>query len=338
MIYIEKKKAGNEPVVKPIVQFEINNYKFNEFQEKPEQSIVLKINDKNVGSYGSMVVLTGKPKARKSTFLHFILASAISKQNIFGITITMQPKKEKIILIDTEQSNYELFSSIERLCKLVDINVNDIGKYNLIIYSARQLDAHGISDLVENILIQHPDCGILAVDGAIDLINDINDVKESKQIIQKIKYWIDKFNILFITIIHQNKSTNFSLGHLGSFASRFAQSELSIEKNDNNDSTLSATYMRSDENFEPVMVYYDSDLKTYKHSYAQKPSVIKDYNHEQIINKLFDVKEKYLFKDLLIALKNNYQQSEYFVKNTIVPMLFDEKLIVKTTGGIMKYR
>ena len=337
MLFVGSESNRNKKPVESTLPINIDELVFDLQQPIPEQQIVLTVNEKIVGSLGSMVVLTGKPKARKSTFLHFILASAITHRSYYGIQCKLPDAKKTIVLIDTEQSNFELYNSIGRLSKLTGIPIHELNNYNFIVYSARKLDASEIRLMVNEILQKIPNIGILAIDGAIDLINDINDVKESKNIIQNIKFWIDTYSILFITIIHQNKSTNFSLGHLGSFASRFAQSELSIEKNDDGSSTMKSVYLRSDDNFADIEIEWDETNKIYIEKHKNSIDWI-TVEHESIINKIFANKDIYKYNELVPILAKQYLKSEYFVKNHIVPFLFDNKLIAKHKTGIVKFR
>ena len=55
----------------------INNYLVD--LDKPvTQEVIFKIQDKIILTYGSLMILTGKPKARKTTFLHAFIASAVT--------------------------------------------------------------------------------------------------------------------------------------------------------------------------------------------------------------------------------------------------------------------
>jgi len=320
-------------------RFLFDEFKFDFNQQAPNNEIILKINDKNVGSFGGFVVLTGKPKARKSTFLHFILASAIKNIDVFGIKTYLPVNKNKVVLIDTEQNNYELYNSINRMSKIAGLDIKDLSNYNFDLYSTRQLDLQLTMQLIDEILLNNENIGILCIDGLIDLINDINDVKESKQVIQKIKFWIDKYKILLIGILHQNKSTNFSLGHLGSFASRFAQSELQVIKNDDDTSTLEPVYLRSDTNFNSVTISFNEQKNQYESSINFNNNVDwKLSNHVQIIDTIFSENQIEKYYDLEKKLSEMYKTSKYMVKNHIMSYLTEIKLIQKTNVGWVKFR
>lgn len=239
----------------------LNEFRFDLRRSDYDQTIVLSSYDKIIGTLGSVVVLTGKPKARKSTFLHAILAGMMLNESIFRMRGSMPDNKRRVCLIDTEQSNFDLYHSLRRLALFTGRPLAEVP--NLDVYSARALDCMQIRNLIESICETTPAIGVIAIDGLIDLVNDINDVKEAKGAINFIKRIIDTYNVLVIGVIHQNKGTNYSLGHLGSFASRFAQSELQIEKNQDGTSTLSGVFLRSADQIEPITIYFDEHNNRY---------------------------------------------------------------------------
>lgn len=333
---IPKRSKNSELIVSTL---DTQIYSFNFKQAEPEEALIVSVNHKKVCSLGGMVVLTGKPKARKSTFLHSFIGSAITKRPIFSIYTDLPADKNKVILIDTEQSNYDLYRSVSRLSYNINIPIESLPDNNFFLYSTRSLDTANTLLLIDQILAQNPDIGLLCIDSLIDLVTDINDVAEAKAVINKIKFWLDTYKIGIITIIHQSKSTNFSLGHLGSFASRFCQSELSIEKNSDNTSTLQATYLRSDENFEPVTIEYSEAQKSYQQVLNTKSQNIEEINHRLIVDNLFNSRAVYTYKDLLADLQKSFpDRSSYWVQNNLVPYLYDKKFIIKHKTGILKYR
>jgi len=105
----------------------------------------------------------------------------------------------------------------------------------------------------------------------IDLVTDFNSIEECKVLIDWLKHITENYHILFVCIIHRSKSQNFSIGHLGSFIDRFAQSALEVflgspnEKEPNrNISSIRSEYMRSDGDFEPISITYDPGKQTWK--------------------------------------------------------------------------
>jgi hypothetical protein len=312
------------------IAINVEKYKFD-LSKSYTQEVVFSTKGKTLGTYGSFVVLTGKPKARKTTFLHGIICAGILNDSIFNLQISLKENKNKVVLIDTEQSEFDLFMSINRLSNMTKYQPKDLP--NFLLYSARMLDADGIKELIKTILQQNPNVGILCLDGALDLVNDINDVKESKMAIQFIKQICDEFKILFITVIHQNKGTNFSLGHLGSFASRFCQSELSIEKNDDNTSTLSATYLRSTDDIEPITIKFDEQNKRYDIVGSMNEL---ETDHNVYLNKIFKDNYQYTYASFVNACVYVYGKSKYFTEKKLIPYLYDNQHIKKVDKFIQK--
>jgi hypothetical protein len=332
----KRNKTNNQAVP---INLDTQIYSFNFKQEEPEEALIITVDHKKVCSLGGLVVLTGKPKARKTTFLHSFIGSALVKLPIFSIYTDLPKDKNKVVLIDTEQSNYDLYRSMARLSFSINIPINNLPDNNFSLYSTRSLDTKETVNLIDQILKDNADIGLLCIDSLLDLVTDINDVVEAKGIINKIKFWLDTYKIGIITVIHQSKSTNFSLGHLGSFASRFCQSELSIEKNTDNSSTLQATYLRSDENFNPVNIVYSELERSYKQTFNKKTDNIAEMDHRTIVDKLFQNRAVYTYKDLLTDLKQVYQDhSAYWIQNTLVPFLYQQNFIVKHKLGILKFR
>lgn len=297
-----------------------------------KQDICITIQQKTILTYGSLMILTGKPKARKTTFLHAFLAAGLCKDNIWKIKVSLNEKQPDICLIDTEQSLFDLFQSLGRLATICKKELKDIGNFS--VYTARAGDVEDICKLIETILTNNPKIGLLAIDGLLDLVNDINDVKESKAAITFIKRICDKYTVAIIGIIHQNKGTNYSLGHLGAFASRFAQSELSITKDDNNNtSTLEAIYLRSTDAIEPITITFDNARMVYDTIDAIMPLDL-NYDHISFLKSLFAGRVAISYKDLLQLSVIATGKTRNECEKKIIPAWYDNNLIEKVGNYI----
>jgi hypothetical protein len=294
------------------------------------QEVIFKIEDKIILTYGSLMILTGKPKARKTTFLHAFIGSAITYQNIWSITTSLKPDKNLVVLLDTEQSLFDLHQSLSRLENTINQKLSSLSNFKA--YSARSLSVDEIILLITKICQINQNIGLICIDGLLDLVYDINDVREAKQAIHFLKTLSDTYQVGIVGILHQNKGTNFSLGHLGSFASRHAQSELSIEKNDSGTSTLSSTFLRSADDIKPIEIGYDD--------FNQKYEVINSLNLKQnyisyeVINKVFNGKIGLTYKDFVSACRVQIKETAYYIEKKIIPVWFAEKMIEKNGSFI----
>jgi RecA-family ATPase len=242
-----------------------NLYLISNLDQQPDPSkFIFFANGRRIGSAGNFVVITGKPKARKSAFAQAILSSAITGAEIMGMGIRMPVDYNQIVLVDTEQDLNDIAANLYRLkkqCGIKSFKAVD----NLGVYSVSELEPEKLISFINTLFITRKGIGLMIIDGLLDLINDMNDVKESRNLLHQIKLWAKNHNCLIITILHQSKSTGYSIGHLGSFADRKAQAVLSVEKEkDENISTLSAQYMRSDKHFNPISIIYNAHSEAYE--------------------------------------------------------------------------
>jgi len=220
------------------------------------------VNDAVIGTAGSYVVFSGLPKAGKSTYLGAIIASAISNKVVFNFKLFTYPGlKGRIALFDTEQSNYDFKRTINRIKKLS--GVRDIYK-NFDAFTVREQYTSDILKLIYSYLVSTPKCGILIIDGLMDLVDNFNDERESKKVVKYLRLWSKKFDCLIITVLHLGKSDKSSLGHLGSFAERYSQSTLLIEKTKQQTITCTPKLLRSAGDFTPIEILYDPGLKDYR--------------------------------------------------------------------------
>jgi hypothetical protein len=297
-----------------------------------KQELIYTINEKIILTHGGLLILTGKPKARKSTFLHTFLATTIIDSSVWGIKSHLNHQKNGIVLIDTEQTLYDMITSLRRLESAFGVKLSTYKNFQA--YTTRSLSLDQTLKAITKIADNTPQLGVIAIDGLVDLVNDINDVREAKACIHFLKNLADKKNIGIIGIIHQNKGTNYSLGHLGSFASRFAQSELSIEKTESGSSILRPTYLRSSDDFEPIEINYDNQNNRY--DLIHNISLPKKYDHTQILTDIFAGKVGITYAELCTGLKMYLDCTNYQVQKKIVPELYNDGYIKKCGNLIQK--
>lgn len=254
-------------------------YRISDLDAKPDPGkYVLFARGRRLGSFGNFIAITGKPKSRKSTFAQAIISAAITNTPQLDFTAQLPATKNEVILIDTEQDRNDLAMHLQRLKHQAGISkFSHLPHFS--VYSVATLDPEEVCIFIGKMLRDHARAGLIIIDGLLDLINDMNDVKEARALLSQIKTWAIEHDCLFVTILHQSKSTGFSIGHLGSFADRKAQAVLSVEKNEDETSTISAAYLRSDANFEPITIYYNYNIKGYSVEFSQEK--IRDRNKKK---------------------------------------------------------
>lgn len=229
--------------------------------EQPEgQEIVLTIKDKIVGTMGNFCVISGQPKARKSTVTQAIIGSAITDTPVLDFRARLPKHKPGIVLLDTEQSRYDHCRSINRMKGLADITGELPKRFRA--YNTRHFTPNE-NKMALSAICAMPDVGMIVIDGILDLIMDFNDIVECKLLIDQLKYVTEKNNVFVLLVLHQSKGSTNTIGHLGSFCDRFSQATIDVVKHEDGVTEVKPKFMRSDEHFEPVPIYWNYNINNY---------------------------------------------------------------------------
>lgn len=226
--------------------------RFNFTIKPPEEVKVMTINDNLILSRSNFALITGAPKVGKSTFTTIMIASFISNKKIFDIHLMPNKEKPKIALFDTEQATYDLYKSINRMIVLAQ----NYQPKNLDVFTLRKDDATTITKLLELYITTNLETGLIIIDGLLDLVYNFNDEKECKILIDFLKRVTAEYQIAIIGILHTGKTTGSTVGHIGSFADRYCQSNLEVFK-EQNTINLKGKLLRSCGDFMPISVMRD---------------------------------------------------------------------------------
>lgn len=218
------------------------------------ENVVWTINGKVIGCLENYCVISGLPKASKSTYAAACLASALVPpfQSVFGIKINLPADRNRIAYFDTESSQWDFYRQMEKVRNFADKKtVPDF----LDAFSMREDMPGRIRKLIEQYLQDNTDCSCVIVDGFLDLCLNYNDETETRLLTNWFKRITKQYNILLIGVLHLGKGHGETLGHLGSNTDRWAQSTLIVEKNkDTKQFILKPKYLRSSEDFEPIAI------------------------------------------------------------------------------------
>lgn len=343
MLAKNKRKAGTNNAIPAVPAHDstieqiitnIDDYLFDANDPLPDEKIIITIQGKSILTEKNVAIISGKPKSRKSVVAHSLIASGLTNKPVLGIETHTD---KKIVLIDTEQSKHDLKRSLMRMCSLADLNkIPD----RLKIYSVRQLSVIQIQKMLTDIA-GNPENGLIIIDGGLDIINNMNDVDESKQVIHLIKQILVKQAIGIVMIIHQSKSTNFTIGHFGSYFDRFAQSVIDVAKQDDGSSKISSAMMRSDADFQPYQFYWNFNTNNYCIDWREQETILARFpsdiamdQHCKILKRIFTEIPEHTYKSLTDACKTEYQKSEHWCK-TLIKHFYDHELILKNDSKIV---
>lgn len=202
----------------------------------------------NIGSRGNFVVLSGLPKAGKSTFLNAIIASAYTHFDIYGIKLK---DAGNIGYFDTESSQNDFYNNLHRIRSFAGF----IELPRSFQAFATRVDPFLMQRSLISTYIELYKPAVLIIDGLLDLIQNYNDETESRALMDWLKMITAEHSMLIIGCIHLGKKDNHTLGHFGSMVDRYAQSVLEIVKDrENNIFMLKPKWLRSAPDFMPVCI------------------------------------------------------------------------------------
>lgn len=297
---------------------------------------ILTIDNKTIATEGNFITISGQPKSRKTTFAFFMIASGLLQKSIFNIQLNLKAD-EKIILIDTEQSIFDFARQIKILkftlkCKKLPLNFSA--------YLFRQYDPEQIIEAI-TLIMERDKPKILILDNLTELVINPNDIPESKKIIQFLKRITAQYNCCIITLLHNSKSTNNTLGNLGSYADRGAQSTLRATIDKETDIfTLEPIFMRSDAYFKPINVFYNKEINKYEQTETAPKKESKKFNvnnfdeadHINRIGAIFRTQKEISYAELVVEIKQIYGIGTNGAKQKIIPYLTGNNFIKSVKG------
>jgi len=299
--------------------------------------VIIDIQGKTILTKGNYCTISGKPKAGKSAYIAGIIAGAITGKNMLGINTRIDAGKN-IVHLDTEQGEYEYYQHINQVKKIAGINTIP---GNLLSYRLRGIKAEQIRQALTYIA-EDKKTGLIIIDGLLDTIIDFNDLHECRMITDILRDTTERNKIGIVCIIHQSKSTNYTIGHLGSFADRFSQSVIEVVKGEKEPvSTMQPVLLRSAQGFEPINIQYHLNNQCWQlhestpNEHKSNGLDITDQELNNFIEYLFNNSPYVLYKGIENAAKSQLFMSSKKV-SALVKKLIEDKLIYKEGNNYFK--
>lgn len=231
---------------------------------------------------GNFSLITGKAKSRKTFLVTAMAAAAINGgSGKTGFVGTLQDGLT-VLLFDTEQAEYHVQKTTQRICNLV--GNNNPGNFEA--YRLRPLTPKERIEVIEHVIQNTPNLGLVIIDGLRDLLSKgINDETDATSVVSKILKWTHERKIHVLLVLHQNKVDNNVRGHIGTEVINKAETVLSVQKYAKNPeiSTVTPEYCRNID-FEPFSFQINNEglpeLVTLSESKTSLHDTIRDnFNH-----------------------------------------------------------
>jgi KaiC/GvpD/RAD55 family RecA-like ATPase len=316
--------------------------KYDPNRPAPTEQVVFVIDSKNIGTLQNFVTITGMQKSGKTTFMSAMMASALTNTDILGMWLHLPEGRRRVSFWDTEQGDYDFHRTMEKVrvfCHADKLPVH-FDAFNL-----REDDPKDILFLIDKYLELNKDCGLLVVDGILDLIDSFNDETESKKLINKLKRLTKVENLLALLTLHKGKTTSNTLGHLGSMADRAAQSVLVVEKiKEKGTFVLKSDFLRSSEDFDPIEIQFNKGEHRWErteHTPEQtgkvrklqlRPLEISKDIHASHVLKIFMFQEIQTFREIVKNISELYGRGTNWAKECL-SHLMKENLVFRVLDG-----
>lgn len=224
--------TNNEPSPKISLE-EIEKYRIRPSDEIPKPDVVMAISGKIISTRKNIFGITGKAKVGKS-FLMALLNAAVLRKGEYGVISSYLPKgKDKIIYIDTEQSDYHVSLALKRIKDMVE----DYKIDNLIMYAFDAVPTDTRRAYTDFLINNTEGVGLAIIDGIADLVKSVNDEIVAADMVDSLRRWATVNDIAIGYVLHQNPSENSKMrGHLGTVLMNKSETVIQITSTKENDS------------------------------------------------------------------------------------------------------
>jgi hypothetical protein len=149
------------------------------------------------------------------------------------------------VIVDTEQPEFWAYQTVRRIC--IQANIKDLPD-NVHFYQLRGMGgAKELRELVETIVLNHPNMTALVIDGIKDLATDyVSDHKEASSLVSYLM-WVASGrgkDCLVLTVIHLNPGSEKARGHLGTELQNKCDFSINVAKQDDDTSMMTFPNVR----------------------------------------------------------------------------------------------
>jgi archaellum biogenesis ATPase FlaH len=294
---------------------------------------LIEIGGEMVLSAGNILTVIGKAKAGKSSGLTLLIAQVLK---------SCAPN-QKVYWIDTEQSMYHVYKIVERITTITGIAKDALNKF-FEVYALRPYSVPERQQIVQKLSENFKENDLVIVDGARDLLADINNPGDANEVLNLFMKITDEKKVGLVTVLHQNKNDQNARGHLGSELTNKSETVIEIlpssqneeivliEPNQCRNKPFSKVAFRWDDNGTPVFV--DPPVVTKNGKIT--PSAMPVDWHRGIVARIFSLQAEIRKTELSVKIQNELDGFgmsigihkaanfiEYYEKNNLVAYRMD---------------
>ena len=209
--------------------------RFDPEAEIPEPTVTFTLGGVPICTPGNLTAITAQAKVGKSALLQgFVAAMLTESPDVDCLGVCGHNADGKgCVYLDTEQSKYDFSRAMKRANKRAGNPpwpawLKPYGIGDLPVATARQGLAIHIADAHAQFGAIHA----VFIDGVADLVLDVNDAEECNGLVSELFTLATRYACSIIFVIHKNPGSDKTRGHLGSQLERKAETNLTLEKDD----------------------------------------------------------------------------------------------------------
>lgn len=226
----ERRKERIEAVQENALSKNDNCYEFdpNDPIELTDYTLTLNVDKKQYGlaEQGCIVHISGGTGVRKTTLLTAIIASSFKRDPIIGFKYE---RRGIVLFFDTEQPQ-KRFKHVQR--RIYNMCGRQNTKEHYRAFSLRKLSPMERIKFIEKTVRKYFKEGPISsiiIDGTLDLVNNMNDVKECTYAVQKVMTLTEETNAIAFCVLHDTSTNSSKMGGwLGSISERKQDTEMNL--------------------------------------------------------------------------------------------------------------
>ncbi|MCH9665298.1 MAG: hypothetical protein K0U41_05560 [Gammaproteobacteria bacterium] len=181
---------------------------------------------------GDISSIVGRSGQGKSNLVSLTIAEMLHNTNKLHM-MSYLDKERPIIIMDTEQSEYDVWRISQKICTISGISEEEF-KRRVIIKRTEPLPPKFrkmfMFDLIKDYKPQ-----LLVLDGVADIISTINDEATAKDVVAEVRSFAQEHKVHIIGMIHasdKNKTSDEAMGWIGTVWKHKSEGQMNVSRKD----------------------------------------------------------------------------------------------------------
>lgn len=319
---------------------------------------VLKQGDNAIIFPNTINVIQGQAGVHKSRLAENICAAFLKRHNchneLLGYTRTNFDANHLVLYVDTERNQQEqLPFSLQSIQVLAGYNKEDHPHnfdYISLLEISRKDRFAALNESLDYIITDKSKPTFIVLDVSTDCIEDFNRIDSSMELIDHMNKSINKHNVIFLCLIHENPRSDKARGHFGSELMNKASTVMQVgyEKDASNNDTelIRIKYLkcRSSARHQPFYAKYCNEVKGLV--LATQEDITNASNARKIKGKIEDVAESIMLlmqekgttiskSELFLRLKKDFNIGDRTLQDRVDAIIEDQYPFYDEEGNLM---